>query len=101
MAKVLTSIALPAREQEASGRARVLCEARAACQLLALRAAGGGVGSDDFVGGWSSAATGVVDLKNALVAIGVVDEVVSRAGGVGGGGGGDDGDCLRYGVGGC
>ena len=101
MAEVLTSIALPSRKQEASGRARVLCEARAACELLALRAARGGVGSDDFAGCWSTAATGVVYLENTLVAIGVVDDVIGSAGGVGGGGGGGDGDCLGYCVGGC
>ena len=101
MAEVLASIAQPIRKQKASGRARVLCEAQAAYELLALRAARGGVGSDDLAGCWSIAATGEVYLENALVAIGVVDEVVGSAGGVGGGGGRDDGGCLRYCVGRC
>ena len=101
LAEVLTSIALPIREQIACGRAWVLCETLATCQLLALGAARGGVGSDDFAGCWTIAATGVVYLENALVAIGVVDDVVGSAGGVGGGGGGNDGDGLGYCVGGC
>ena len=101
MAEVLASIALPIRKQKASGRARVLCEARAACELLALRAARGGVGSDDLAGCWNIAATGEVYLENALVAIGVVNDVVGSAGGVGGGGGRDDGGCLRHCVGRC
>ena len=103
LAKVLTCIALPTREREqkASGRPRVLCKARAACELLALCAALGGVGSDDFAGCWGSAATAIVYIVNALVAIGVVDDIVGSAGGVDGGGGGGDGDCLRHCVGGC
>ena len=101
MAEVLTSIALHIRKQKASGCAGVLRETRAACELLALRAAGGGVGSDDFAGCWNNAVAGVVYLKNALVAVGVIDNVVGSAGGVGGRGGGDDGDCLGCCVGGC
>ena len=101
LAEVLTSIALPIRKQKASGRVWVLCETRAACELLALRAARGGVRSDHFVGCGSIAATGVVYLENALVAVGVIDDVVGSAGGVRGGGGGDDGHSLRYCVGGC
>ena len=102
-AEVLTCIALPVRKRKqiACGRARVLREARAAGELLALRAAGGGVRRDDLVGCGTTAAAGVVCHINALVAIGVVDDVVGGAGGVGGGGGGDDGDGLRYCVGGC
>ena len=101
MAEVLTSIALPIRKQKASGRAWVLCEAIAACELLALGAARGGVRSDDLAGCWSTTTTSVVYLKNALVAVGVIDDVVGSAGGVRGGGGGDNGDRLRYCVGGC
>lgn len=90
-------------EDEAPGltTAGVLGEARAAGRLLALLAAGDGFGDGDFAGGGGLELACGIDCCDALVVVGVVDDVVGGAGGGDGGGGFDHGDGLGGGCGAC
>ena len=99
-AGILRSVALAIGEEEAASFARVLRVPGAAGQLLTLVAASHGIGDGDLVGGRWRTAAGVIDLGNALVAVGAVDDVVAAAGGVDGGRGLDGGDGLNDRVGG-
>lgn len=94
LAKILRPVALPVGEIEAPGLAWILRVPRAPCRLLALLAARHGVRDGDLIGGRHGAAASIVDLIDALVVVGLVDDVVGVTGGVDGGGGFDNGDSL-------
>lgn len=98
MAEILRPVALPVGEVEApglAGKLRVPCAPR---RFLALLTACHRVGDGNLVGGWRCKAA-IVGLEDALVAVGVVDDVAGGAGGVNGGGALNNGQGLGGGRG--
>ena len=99
LAKILRPIALAVGKEEASSLTRVLRVARAARRLLALLTACYGIWNRNLASdGWGSTAS-VIDLIDALISVGAVDDVVGAAGGIYGRGGLDNCDRLGGGVG--
>ena len=99
LAKVLRSITLSIGEEEATGLAWVLRVPSAARQLLTLCTARHGIGDGNLIRGGRRTAPSVIDLVNALIAVGAVNNIAAATGGVDCGGGLDGSDGLTDGVG--